>query len=166
MSPNTKKNRRLFSVIIPLAIFFSLFSFAGDSCAESFGSLISPGDLSSLHEEAEGLTNCVKCHTLRAGITNEKCIDCHKEIKATIDAKTGYHRTVTDKKCFSCHTDHKGKKFNLVEWDEKKFDHTKTLYKLEGKHSEVKCDKCHTKKTKLGMKTFLGQKFDTCTTAG
>jgi hypothetical protein len=166
LSPDTTKNRPFLNGIIFFAILFSIFSFTGQAYAESLGTLISPGDLSRLHEEAEGLTNCVKCHTLRAGITNEKCIDCHKEIKATVDAKTGYHRTVSDKKCFSCHTDHKGKKFDLVEWDEKKFDHKKTLYKLEGKHAKVKCEKCHTKKTKLGMKTYLGQKFDSCTAEG
>jgi len=138
-------------------LIFSL-SVGTASADKGLGSLISPGELSSLHKSVEGITNCTKCHALRSGITNDNCIDCHKDIGARVSAKKGYHSTVSSKKCFSCHTDHKGKNFKLIDWNEKRFDHSKAGYALKGKHKSTACSKCHTTKTKAGRRSFLGAK--------
>ena len=78
-------------------------------------------------------------------MTNAKCLDCHKELKALIGQKRGYHVSaeVKGKDCFSCHSEHHGRKFPMVHFDEKKFDHALTGYKLEGGHKTVDCRKCH-----------------------
>ncbi|MDH5542113.1 MAG: hypothetical protein OEY64_04020 [Nitrospinota bacterium] len=143
-----------FMVIISLLL--AIFAFPSLANAESLGTLISPGDLSYLHDEVEGLTNCTKCHALRGGIPNEGCLDCHKDINERLKARKGYHTTVSDKKCIECHPDHKGTAFTLIEWDQKKFDHNATGYKLLFKHEKVDCEKCHTAKTKKGVRSFLG----------
>lgn len=124
--------------------------------AKDMGSLISPGDLSSYHKEADGFTNCTKCHVIGSGITNAACENCHKEITAAVATKKGYHSSVSSQKCVECHTDHKGRAFKLVVWDPKKFDHTKAGYDLVGKHKDVNCEKCHKTKTKAGVNSYLG----------
>ncbi len=134
-----------------------LFSFSAPSFAEkSFGSLISPGELSWLHESVDGITNCTKCHSIRGGIQNDSCLDCHKDIGKRISANKGYHATVSKDKCISCHSDHKGRKFTLIEWKEKDFDHKKSGYILLGKHKTTDCKKCHTIKTKKNQTSYLG----------
>ena len=141
-----------------LALFLGVFTAPSVSHAESLGTLISPGELSSLHDEVDGFTNCTKCHALRGGIPNEGCLDCHKDINERLKARKGYHTTVSDKKCIECHSDHKGTAFTLIEWDPKKFDHNTTGYKLLFKHEKVDCEKCHTLKTKKGVRSYLGLK--------
>jgi len=128
-----------------------------DVHAQGLGKLISPGDLSSLHEEIEGITNCAKCHAFTGGLPDSKCLECHEDIKSRIASKRGYHSTVTGKRCFKCHSDHKGLKFSMIEWNKEKFDHGKknTGYKLDGKHSKAKCEDCHKGKTKKGQPSFL-----------
>ncbi len=53
--------------------------------AEVSYSQISPGELSREHAKFEGLQNCTKCHTLGEGLSNQKCLDCHTEIKVRIE---------------------------------------------------------------------------------
>ena len=124
--------------------------------AKDFGSLISPGDLSSYHKELDGLSNCTKCHVVGSGIQDETCNSCHKDIAAAGLAKKGLHGSVTDQRCVECHKDHKGRSFSMIDWDPKKFDHSKTGYKLLGKHEKTNCEKCHKTKTKLGLSSYLG----------
>jgi hypothetical protein len=125
---------------------------------------LSPGDLTTAHAELEGMSNCTHCHDLGNKVTNAKCLDCHKELKALIGQKRGYHVSaeVKGKDCFSCHSEHHGRKFQMVHFDEKKFDHALTGYKLEGGHKTVDCRKCHApehikdKQAKYSEKTFMG----------
>jgi hypothetical protein len=72
-----------------------------------------------------------------------KCADCHinNVFKGTATA------------CFACHQkddEHKGSFgqdcglcHNSNGWDKTTFDHNKSAFKLEGKHSDVECEKCH-----------------------
>lgn len=138
------------------ALIFLLGIFVFPSHAKDVGSLISPGDLSSYHGEAEGFSNCTKCHVVGSGITNSACENCHKEITAVVALKKGYHSSVNAQKCVECHTDHKGRSFNMVVWDPKKFDHSKAGYDLVGKHGRTDCRKCHQTKTKKGVESYLG----------
>jgi len=55
------------------------------------GAQISPGDLTKSHAQLEGMLNCTKCHVLGDKVSNDKCLECHKELKARIDQKKGYH---------------------------------------------------------------------------
>ena len=50
------------------------------------------------------------------------------------------------KDCVRCHLEHNGEDFHLLHWEpsEKSFDHRQTGYALEGKHTALACEKCHT----------------------
>ena len=125
---------------------------------------ISPGDLTNAHAEFEGMSNCTLCHDLGNKVSNNLCLDCHKDIQALIKQDRGYHVSadVNNKDCFQCHNEHHGRKFEMIRFDEEKFEHDLTGYKLEGKHAETDCKKCHTsdfiadKDIKKRPNTFIG----------
>jgi hypothetical protein len=106
---------------------------------------ISPGDLTDYHAELEGMFKCTECHLLGQKIAEDKCLDCHKPLKARIDADKGYHRSseVKGKDCISCHSEHHGRKFEIIRFDEDAFDHNLAGYKLEGAHAKEECAACH-----------------------
>lgn len=106
---------------------------------------LSPGDLAKAHAHLEGMSNCTQCHVLGEKVSNEKCLDCHQEIKSLINAKQGYHysREVRGKECADCHSDHHGRNFDMVRFDEKNFNHTLTGYELTGAHKKTDCRDCH-----------------------
>lgn len=126
----------------------------------------SPGELSFAHKSLEGLNNCTECHTIGSGISEKKCLDCHKPLKKRIDARKGYHssKEVKGKECISCHSEHHGRKFDAINLNEKKFNHDLTGYSLIGGHAKVDCRDCHKpdyisdKKIAKNKKTFLGLK--------
>ncbi|MBT7040509.1 MAG: hypothetical protein HN921_11775, partial [Bacteroidetes bacterium] len=72
---------------------------------------ISPGELAEAHAHLEGTGNCTECHTMGKRVSNNKCLDCHKDINQRIEQKSGYHasKEVTSEKCIKCHSDHHGK---------------------------------------------------------
>ena len=72
---------------------------------------------------------CNACHKPGAGFRKapQQCRDCH--------LKDDTHRGKLGKVCADCHSE-RG-------WHETRFDHSKTRYKLDGKHREVSCDSCH-----------------------
>lgn len=106
---------------------------------------LSPGDLSNAHAKLEGVSNCTQCHVLGDKVSNDKCLACHKEIKTKIDKGRGYHvsKDVKGKECASCHSDHHGRKFDLVRFDEKNFNHSLAGYELTGAHKKIDCRECH-----------------------
>jgi hypothetical protein len=109
--------------------------------------LLAPGPLMEGHAEFEG-NQCLKCHDAGKGVPDGKCVECHKEIRPFIEEKRGYHGLVT-KTCRECHSDHKGRDYNSVAVDQNNFDHKKlTGYSLDGKHSKLKCEECHTETRK------------------
>jgi hypothetical protein len=75
--------------------------------------MLNPGKLSSGHQEIEN--DCSSCHELFSGISNNKCIACHKPAEIGKDssadktASLAFHSHVESESCTSCHTDHKGK---------------------------------------------------------
>ena len=112
---------------------------------------ISPGPLSKAHASLSGTTQCNSCHQFGASTPTYKCIDCHKEIAEALANKHGYHaqmqmKNPNGKDCVRCHLEHNGENFNLIRWEpsKEKFDHRLTGYKLEGKHANLQCEKCHT----------------------
>ncbi len=108
---------------------------------------LSPGELYKGHSHLEGIFNCTQCHTIGEKVSDDKCLHCHTEIKQRIDQKKGYHYSseVRTKSCFQCHSDHHGKNFQIIRFDEKNFDHRKTGYPLTGKHRSIDCRACHQK---------------------
>ena len=106
---------------------------------------ISPGPLSSAHANLEGLSKCTQCHTLGAKVSNEKCLDCHTEIKLRIEQQIGYHSSsaVKTRECISCHSDHHGPDFQMIRFDKEQFNHNLTGYILTGAHAKADCRDCH-----------------------
>lgn len=108
---------------------------------------ISPGDLTKFHQNLEGMRNCTKCHNLGEQLSNDKCLDCHTEIKTRINQNKGYHSggDVKNKDCWKCHSEHNGRNFEIIHFDAKSFDHGKTGFELNGSHKKLECGQCHKK---------------------
>ncbi|HFA47731.1 MAG TPA: cytochrome c family protein [Bacteroidetes bacterium] len=106
---------------------------------------ISPGDLAKSHAELEGISNCTQCHTLGEKVSNSKCLECHKELKSRVDKRKGFHASseVKGKDCITCHSEHHGRKFDMIRFDEDSFDHSLTGYDLTGAHKKIDCRDCH-----------------------
>ncbi len=77
--------------------------------------MLSPGELVTGHQKLNN--DCFSCHEPFGGVTNEKCIACHKlsEIGATskdpainLKEKVLFHQKLQTQDCKSCHTDHQG----------------------------------------------------------
>ena len=112
---------------------------------------ISPGPLSKAHSSLSGTAQCASCHSFGTSAPTFKCLDCHKEVGQDLSARHGYHfelqmHNPRGKDCVRCHLEHNGETFHLVRWEPsvQKFDHKLTGYKLEGKHGDLTCEKCHT----------------------
>ena len=149
--------------------------------ASSSRAQISPGPLSKAHQPLSGTTQCASCHQFGASTPTFKCLDCHKEIAGRLAGKHGYHFQIqmhnpNGKDCVHCHLEHNGEDFTLIHWEpsQKQFDHHLTGYNLEGKHSGIACEKCHSPmymvaderaliKMKDLSKSFLGLSQDCVT---
>ncbi len=129
---------------------------------------LSPGDLAQSHADLEGLFNCTKCHVLGRKVSDEKCLDCHDEIKSRNDIQVGYHasKEVKNKNCAECHSDHHGRNFDMIRFEEDDFDHNLTGYELTGAHEEIDCRDCHIpdfvmdSELKKKKETYLGLSQD------
>ena len=94
----------------------------------------------------EGIENCTKCHTSGKQLSADKCLSCHTLLRDRIKQKKGLHAQPDYNKCDVCHIEHQGRDFDLIYWKDGKneFNHELTGYKLEGAHSKLECEKCHT----------------------
>ncbi len=130
---------------------------------------ISPGRLHRSHAFLEGVENCTKCHEPDRTQLAERCLACHASIKERLQNGKGLHGTGKYRECQTCHVEHQGRDFDLIYWENgrDKFDHERTGYGLEGKHTTLKCNECHQPKFigKLALgpdervdraRTFLG----------
>ena len=132
--------RRLASLLAPLALA------AATLAAPVRADLISPGELTKSHEKLDGLQNCTKCHPAAKKLAPETCLECHKELRASIAAGKGFHGRLSERACETCHHEHHGRAFPLIDWGaggQKSFDHQKTGWALTGKHLKAKCETCH-----------------------
>ena len=144
------------TIVFVIVIYIGLINATGQ---------ISPGRLTKEHTSIEGIRNCTECHDLGAKISEQKCLDCHNELKSRISANKGFHvsKEIKGKDCITCHSEHHGVNFDMIRFDEKKFNHTLTGYELKGAHKEIEsCAKCHNEhnisdyKIKQNKSTFLG----------
>lgn len=106
---------------------------------------------------------------LRASHLEAQCSACHKEDKKDKKSSMGkkykkgwkYHEA--KHKCIDCHKDeepHKGKLGKVCNschiesnWTDFQFDHSRTEFKLEGKHKGVECRDCHPQEKYLATPT-------------
>ncbi len=75
--------------------------------------MLNPGELVQAHQKLN--SKCLDCHQPLKGISNEKCIACHKLAEIGDDTVAGekkilFHEKLVNEKCTSCHSDHKGLK--------------------------------------------------------
>ena len=160
-------------VILILAIIFGIAGFKvfyegkRASLKRGLNSIIVPDELSPAHRLKE-INRCTDCHDYTGELKDEKCFRCHKKIKERMEKKIGYHGNRKDH-CRKCHREHPGILGKIIKLDQKKFDHNLALYKLEGKHAQVKCDGCHKKRTRTNVEDdstggyYIGVKFEFCT---
>jgi hypothetical protein len=145
------------SLLAPLAL-----AVAGLSSLPARADLVSPGELSRAHEKLDGLQNCTKCHAAGQQLSPERCLECHKELRASISAGKGFHGRLREKACAACHHEHQGRGYALLDWGDggqKSFDHQQTGYALTGKHAKVKCADCHDPRriTDAAVKEVVGK---------
>lgn len=128
------------------SVYFYIVAFLILSVIEAKGQL-SPGDLTQSHADLEGISNCTQCHELGKQVSSAKCLECHEDIKELITADRGLHAhpDTRSKDCFSCHSEHHGRKFDMVRFNQDNFDHSLTGYDLEGQHDAIECRDCHKK---------------------
>lgn len=107
--------------------------------------LITPGPLSSVHAKLE--SRCDSCHSsFRKEAQNARCLACHKQVGADIAAGVGFHGrfgAARSGACKACHSEHKGRGFVLVRFNQAQFAHQFTDYRLTGAHARVRCASCH-----------------------
>ncbi|NNL92462.1 MAG: cytochrome c family protein, partial [Saprospiraceae bacterium] len=129
---------------------------------------LSPGKLTTAHQDLEGIANCTQCHDLGNKVPDSKCLECHDEIQNLINLDRGYHASteVKEKECIDCHSEHHGRKFEMTRFDQDDFDHQLTGYILEGQHNVIDCRDCHqpdnilNSDLKKRTSTFLGLSED------
>ncbi len=112
--------------------------------------LVMPGPLAAAHANLEA--NCANCHkSFSRELQKSLCLDCHKDVANDITSSKGFHgktANVAGAECASCHADHLGRGADILHLDRDKFDHNITGFPLRGKHTEIKCDDCHTQEKK------------------
>lgn len=101
--------------------------------------MLNPGKLSGSHREIEN--NCTSCHDLFNGISDSKCIACHKPGDIGMNsspertASLAFHAHLQNQSCTTCHTDHKGGDPSLSTFS---FDH-----KILSPVIKANCKTCH-----------------------
>jgi len=107
--------------------------------------VVSPGKLSDAHSKFDGSQNCTKCHARRGRVEPERCLACHKVLKARVAERKGYHANLGAARCGKCHQDHRGRDFKVVRWPGgiDSFRHLGLGFALRDAHGEKKCRDCH-----------------------
>ncbi len=127
---------------LPSILALVALAFSAGAWAQGIESIVAPGKLIQGHVKWED--DCKQCHVkFDRAAQNGLCMDCHKEVRADVRNKTGFHGKNKPQDCHDCHTEHKGRDARIVVLDPKQFDHALTNYALLGKHQKAECVKCH-----------------------
>jgi hypothetical protein len=118
----------------------------------------SPGELTQVHghdAELDGRWDCSSCHGGFRESMADACLECHAPIAQQVEAHEGLHGSLAADKarqCGSCHGEHHGAAFQMVNArsfaaagvaNVAVFDHQRVGWKMDGRHLEVECAKCH-----------------------
>ena len=115
---------------------------AGAASAQGIESVLQPGKVIQGHAKWE--SDCAACHVkFDRKAQDGLCMDCHRDVRADVQGKAGYHGRIPREACRNCHTDHKGRTAQIVALDTLRFDHSLTDYRLRGAHETAACDSCH-----------------------
>lgn len=125
---------------LPIGVLLFLTAFGQAEAIDLLKGLM-PGAVSSVHEKEE--SDCLKCHTLGQDHFFDKCLECHKEVKADVAQKQGFHGAIDASMCETCHTEHVGREHSIVTFDQHTFDHRQSDFPLLGRHRETPCGTCH-----------------------
>ena len=109
-----------------------------------FQHILAPGPLHPSHSPLQGIDNCGACHSMTSGVSQKKCLACHKKIGQRLALKQGNHGRF-DTACLRCHTGHKE---SITTFDRQGFNHGLSQFPLSGKHTRLACEKCHQSTTK------------------
>ncbi|MHC4846472.1 MAG: cytochrome c3 family protein [Planctomycetota bacterium] len=103
-----------------------------------------------VHEVLAGQEHCARCHDATQRPSNDRCLECHEEIRVGPETVAGDHDNVVRRDgqdCTTCHREHRGASEERTLWNDengmKRFDHEPTDYPLSGRHAEVQCRTCH-----------------------
>lgn len=115
------------------------------SSAQDVETVLMPGKVIAGHADIE--SECSSCHAMfdKSG-QRQRCMDCHDDVAADINATAGYHGLhpeASNDQCSSCHTDHEGRDAQVVILDEDSFDHDFTDFEIIGAHLKTECTDCH-----------------------
>lgn len=118
----------------------AMLTFGALTPSPALAAWTSPGKLARSHKHLKNA--CAKCHEPGEGVTNKKCLDCHKSV-----TKSRFHRKQvarSGKACATCHRDHHGSDFRMIRWrPPTSFPHGETGWALQGQHAKVACATCH-----------------------
>lgn len=132
--------------------------------AQSFADVIQPSELSTKHRIGPTAESCTKCHLFTGEIPDQKCEECHGDVKQRRSEHAGFHGSLKGD-CRFCHREHRERSATLVPLDRARFNHDEALFKLAGMHASVACDDCH-KKTRTADTPgiyYLGLPHERCT---
>jgi hypothetical protein len=145
--------------LLGLCLVLTWLGLAGSAHAQSF-LRVSPGPLNASHEAYDNSDGCPQCHVSGEGVSNGKCLACHKNLLH----KGGLHTTFGGKACTACHTDHKGRAYSIINWNtvggRDSFNHDTTGFPLKFEHAKVACTRCHSRRLKSGRASYLGLSRD------
>ena len=110
--------------------------------------MLNPGELIEGHQELNN--ECLSCHNPFWGISNGKCISCHKiadigkdslseNVQNSSNEQILFHRKLENQECTSCHTDHKGVKPEMP--------YSSFRHELLPESEINKCGSCHNQPT-------------------
>jgi len=148
---------------------------SGKKCAECHGEHFGL-DFEIIRFDETTFKHDLAGYNLEGKHSELKCVDCHKTelVKNKISQKNGdsylglgieclschsdYHQNTLPKNCTTCHNQNAFK-------PAPGFDHSKSKFKLTGKHQTVDCVKCHKIEQQNGQKiqVFSGIAFASCT---
>lgn len=121
-------------------------------------SLISPGELSRFHSQLEGDDHCNDCHSSGRQVSDNRCLNCHTDLRARVRARAGLHGDeYRGRECAPCHVEHIGRGVPQIRWpggNKNNFDHALSGWPLRGAHRQEECSDCHNRgRSFLGLRT-------------